>query len=91
MTILWNNGENDGLTLELGGELIFKVYIFKAGLGSQQYHGWTFSFVSRFFGGGGARMSYVQPEMYYCVFDNTGSGVIWLQVSSIVGLMCFCS
>lgn len=39
MTILWNNGENDGLALELGGELIFKVYIFKAGLGSQQYHG----------------------------------------------------
>lgn len=34
MTILWNNGENDGLALELGGELIFKVYIFKAGLGS---------------------------------------------------------
>lgn len=53
MTILWNNGENDGLALELGGELIFKVYIFKAGLGSQQYHGWTFSFASRFFGGGG--------------------------------------
>lgn len=39
MTILWNNGENDGLALELGGELIFKVYIFKAGLGSPQYHG----------------------------------------------------
>lgn len=43
MTILWNNGENDGLALELGGELIFKVYIFKAGLGSQQYHSWTMS------------------------------------------------
>lgn len=55
MTILWNNGENDGLALELGGELIFKVYIFKAGLGSQQYHGWTFLFESRFFRGGGGK------------------------------------
>lgn len=87
MTILWNNGENDGLALELGGELIFKVYIFKAGLGSQQYHGWTFLFESRFFRGGRGQ----EWVMYYCVFDNTGSGVIWLQVSSIVGLMCFCS
>lgn len=37
ITILWNDGENYGLALELGGELIFfffffKVYIFKAGL-----------------------------------------------------------
>lgn len=65
MTILWNNGENDGLALELGGELIFKVYIFKAGLDHNNTTAEHFHLQIVFSGGGAARRSYVQPEMYY--------------------------